>query len=99
MNVVPVLIDHARDPERGQKGKFKDAFSGGKRGKGNCCAAEQMIIFRNHGFNVVATRSEQTLVFLRARGLALQFRYQMLGIPDAVVHSAAIAIDKRNFLW
>src|ERR1700722_11719365 len=57
-----------------------------------------MIVVANYGFDFVAPRGEKPFVFGGIRGAGDDLRFQMLGIPDRIIHTAAIKIDQRYFL-
>ena len=98
VQVLSVLIGDPCDPQSGEQCELQHAFAGNERLEGDYRAAEQVIVLRDYGFDVVAMRGEKPLVFARARRVGLPLGDQVLGIPDAVVHSSAIAIDERHFL-
>ncbi len=97
MQVLPVLAGYARHPQRGKQPEFHHAFACDQRLIGDRRAARQVIIFPDDCFDVVPPGGKQPPVLLRTCGAGCQLRFQVLRIPDAVVHSPAVAIDQRHF--
>src|SRR5437762_14025206 len=95
MQILAAFAAYARDAQRGKQREFQHAFAGNERLKGDRRPAEQVIVLGDYGFDVVAPGGEQSLVLLRTCGVGLKLGFQVLGIPDAVAHSAAVAMDER----
>src|SRR6202030_1195943 len=100
LNKVQVLASlggHARDAQRGKQSEFQYALSRNEWLKSDRRTAKQVIVLPDYRFDVVAARGKQPPFLLRTRGARLKLGFQVLEIPDPVVHSSNVAIDERHF--
>ena len=57
-----------------------------------------MIVLGDDGFYAVVARGEQPPILARTRSAGCPLGREVFGVPDAIVHISAVAINERHFL-
>src|SRR5258708_30866700 len=99
IKIFAPLVGNPSDAEIRQQTKFKHSFACHKRLEGDGGAAEEMLIFSDDGFDLVAVGGEEAAVLTGTCRSAGGFRPQVGGEPDAIVHGVGVGDDQGGLFW